>query len=82
MLHYDRINVHEGINVNKISKLKSVIFVTIGNFLSKGFKFQPLVCNRCYDLLMMPMNLAILLFQKIKMLIIVILLVEFTKVKL
>ena len=31
-------------------------------FLSKGFKFQINVCNRCHDLLMMSMNLAILLF--------------------
>ena len=35
MLHYDRSNVHEGINVNKISKLKSVIFVTIGIFFKQ-----------------------------------------------
>ena len=25
-------------------------------FLSKGFKFQPIVCNRCHDLLMMSIN--------------------------
>ena len=27
-------------------------------FLNKGFKFQPNVCNRCHDLLMMSMNLS------------------------
>ena len=27
-------------------------------FLNKGFKFQPYVCNRCHDLLMMSMNLS------------------------
>ena len=35
-------------------------------FLDKGFKFQPDVCNRCHDLLMMSMNLrdiAILNFK-------------------
>ena len=38
---------------------KSVTFVTIHywHFLNKGFKFQPNVCNRCHDLLMMSMNL-------------------------
>ena len=25
-------------------------------FLNKGFKFQPYVCNRCHDLLVMSMN--------------------------
>ena len=37
---------------------KSVIFVTIGIFLDKGFKFQPNVCNGCHDILMMSMNLS------------------------
>ena len=27
-------------------------------FLNKGFKFQPGVCSRCHDLLMMCMNLS------------------------
>ena len=27
-------------------------------FLNKGFKFQPNICNRCHDLLMMSMNLS------------------------
>ena len=30
MLYYDRIDVSEGINVNKTNESKSVIFVTIG----------------------------------------------------
>ena len=37
---------------------KSAIFVTIGIFLSKGFKFQPNFCNRCHDSLMMSMKLS------------------------
>ena len=32
MIYYDRIDVSEGIDVNKASELKSVIFVTIGIF--------------------------------------------------
>ena len=42
---------------------KRVIFVTIGIFKIIVFKFQPNVCNRCHDLLMMSMklnNIAIL----------------------
>ena len=37
---------------------KSVIFVTIGIFQIKGFKFQPDVCNGCHDELMMFMKLS------------------------
>ena len=36
---------------------KSVIFVTIGIFLNKGFKFQRYVHSRYHDLLVMSMNL-------------------------
>ena len=38
MIYYDRIDVSEGIDINKTSasKLKSVIFVTIGIFEIKG----------------------------------------------
>ena len=36
---------------------KRMIFVTIGIFLIKGFKFQPNVCNRCHDLLIMSVNI-------------------------
>ena len=27
-------------------------------FLNKGFKFQPNICNRCHDSLMMSVNLS------------------------
>ena len=45
---------------------KSAIFVTIGIFLNKGFKFQPNLCNRCQDLLMMSMNLSDIAISNIK----------------
>ena len=34
--------------------------------IKQGFKFQPKVCNRCHDLLMMSMNLSDLAFLNIK----------------
>ena len=36
---------------------KSAIFATTDIFLDKEFNFQPDICNWCYDLLMMSMNL-------------------------
>ena len=45
---------------------KSVIFVTSGIFLNMGFKFQSSVCNRCHDLVMMPMNLSDIAILNIK----------------
>ena len=35
-------------------------------FLNYGFKFQPNVCNRCHDLLMMSMNLDDIAILNIK----------------
>ena len=36
----------------KQANQKSAIFATISIFLNKSFKFQPKVCNKCHDLLM------------------------------
>ena len=43
-----------------------MIFVTIGIFLIKGFKFQPNVCNRCHDLLIMSVDIRDIAILNIK----------------
>ena len=58
MIYYDRIDVSEGIDVNKTSESKECSICHSWYFLNKGFKFQSYVCNRCYDLVMMSMNLS------------------------
>ena len=45
---------------------KSVIFVTIRIFEIIVLKFQPNICNRCDDLLMMSMNFSNITILKIK----------------
>ena len=62
MLYFDRIDVSEGIDVNKTSASKECYICHYWYFLNYRFKFQPNVCNRFHDLLMISMNLAILLF--------------------
>ena len=56
MLYYDRTDVSEGIDVNKTSASKECDICHYWYFLNYSFKFQPNVCNRCHDLLMMSMN--------------------------
>ena len=56
MLYYDRINVFEGIDVNKTTKSKGCDICHYWHFLYKGFKFQSDVCNGCHDVLMMSIN--------------------------
>ena len=56
MLYYDSIDVSEGIDVDKTSASKECDICHHWYFLNYSFKFQPNVCNRCHDLLMMSMN--------------------------
>ena len=58
MLYFDRIDVSEGTDVNKTSASKECDICHYWYFLNKGFKFQPNVCNRCHDVLLMTMNLS------------------------
>ena len=58
MLYFNRIDVSEGRDVNKTSESKECDICHYWYFLNKNFKFQPNVCNRCHDLLMMSMNLS------------------------
>ena len=60
MLYYDRIDVSEGIDVNKTSVSKECDICHYWYFLNYSFKFKPNVCNRYHDLLMMSSTLAIL----------------------
>ena len=50
-------------------------------FLDKGFSFQPNVCNRYHDLLMMPMKLSDVATSNIKKLIIAVLLADLEKLR-
>ena len=53
MIYFHRTDVSEGIDVNKTSASKECDICHYWYFLSYSFKFQPNVCNRCHDLLMM-----------------------------
>ena len=66
MLCLDRLDVSEGIHVNKTSASKECDICHYWYFLNKGFKFQPNVCNICHDLLMMYMNLSDIAILNIK----------------
>ena len=58
MLYFNRIDVSEGINVDKTSASKECDISHYWYFLNYSFKFQPNVCTRCHDLLMISMNLS------------------------
>ena len=48
MLNFNRIDVSEGIDVNKRSASKECNICQYWYFPNYSFKFQPNVCNRCH----------------------------------
>ena len=56
MLYYDRTEVSNKIDVNKASASKEYDVCHYWYFLNISFKFQPNVCNRCHDLLMVSLE--------------------------
>ena len=66
MLYVDRTEVSEGTDVNKTSASKECDICHYWYFLNYSFTFQPNVCNRCRDLLMLSMNLSDITILNIK----------------
>ena len=58
MVYYDRMDVSEGIEVNKTSKSKECSICHYWHFLGKGFKFQADIWNCYHDVLRMSRNLS------------------------
>ena len=57
MLRYQKIDVSEGIDVNKTSASKEYELFHYWFFKDIGFKFEEHVCNGCHDLLTMAYSL-------------------------
>ena len=66
MLYYDRTDVSGGTDVNKITASKECHVYHYWYFLSKGFKFQPNVYNRCNDLLMSMIAVLLARLEKVR----------------
>ena len=51
MLEYDRIDISEGIDVNKCKYIsKKCDFCKFYYFLDKSFNYGPYLCDGCYDM--------------------------------
>ena len=56
MLEYDRIDVSEGIYLNKTNKSKECDICNYWYFLDRNFSYEPYLCNGCHDLMQKAMN--------------------------
>ena len=62
MLEYDRIDISEGIGINKTSASKKCDIYHYWYFKDIGFKYETCLCNGCHDLMQKAMifnNIAI-----------------------
>ena len=66
MLQYERIDVSEGIDVNKTSSSKECMLCHYWFFKDVRFKFKEHVCNGCHDLLTMAYSLENIAILKSK----------------
>ena len=57
MLQQKKIDVSEGIDVNKTSASKECELCHYWLFKDVGFKFEEHICNKCHDLLAMAYSL-------------------------
>ena len=49
MLYYDRIDLIEGIDLNKNKSIKECMICHCSYFFCVGLNFQNFVCNGCHD---------------------------------
>ena len=66
MLEYDRIDISEGVDVNKTSLSKECDICHYWYFKDIAFKYETYLCNGCHDLMRKAMFLIVLLFYTLR----------------
>ena len=56
MLEYERIDISEGIDVNKTKASKECDIIHYWYFCIKNFNYKPDLCNGCHDLMQKAIN--------------------------
>ena len=51
MLEYDRIDISEGIDVDKTNESKECMLCHYWYFLNKNFTYGPYLCDGCYNIM-------------------------------
>ena len=56
MLEYDKIDISEGIDINKTNASKECDICHYWDFLDKKFNYERYLCNGCHDIMQKTMN--------------------------
>ena len=51
MLVYEKIDISNGVDVDKSDKSKEYMFCHYWYFLDKSFSYGPYLCDRCYNMM-------------------------------
>ena len=57
MLKYDKIDITEGIDLNKTNKSKECMFCQNWYYLNKNFSYGPFTCDGCYNIVQSSTNI-------------------------
>ena len=67
MLKYDKIDITEGIDLNKTNKSKECMFCHYWYYLNKNLNYRPFTCDGCYNIVQKSIDfkdIAIIYFKK------------------
>ena len=67
MLEYDKIDISEGIDINKTNESKECMLCHYWYFLNKNFSYGPYLCDGCYNIVQKSIsfnNIAIVSVKK------------------
>ena len=56
MLEYERIDISDGIDVNKTNKSKECMLCHYWYFLDNNFSYGPYLCDGCYNIMQKSIN--------------------------
>ena len=68
MIEYERIDISEGIDINKTNKLKECMLCHYWYFLDNKFSYEPYLCDGCYNIMQKSndfKNIAIVHIKKV-----------------
>ena len=66
MLEHEKINISDGIDVNKSDKSKECMLCHYWYFLDKNFSYGPYLCDGCHNMMQKCNKLKILLLFMLK----------------
>ena len=66
MIEYERINISEGVDLNKTNKSKECMIYHCWYFLHKNFSYGPYLCDGCFNIMQKSIDSKILILFTLK----------------